>query len=143
LADCATCGTSLCRDNKSGLCRSCVWKDPSIAARRGEAIRRALMADPIKRERHRKAVTEANRSPERRARSGQQCRELRLWEKGLACMTPEVRARQGRSSSNSRLAHIPLERREEYLRLAKKYGAAEAQRIILDHHAAVLRRGRA
>lgn len=143
MASCTRCDARICRDNKSGLCRSCINKDPDFIARRSKAIRRAFMADPLLREKHRRAVAEANRRPERRERSGEQARRLRLWEHGLPKITAEVRKRQGAAQTERRLAHIPLERRDEYRVLAKKYGAAEASRIIIEHQEVVLRRGRA
>lgn len=101
------------------------------------------MADPTKRERHRAALAESNSRPERRERARRQATEQRLWEAGLPCVTAEARARQGRTQTENRLSHIPLERRDEYRVLAKKYGAAEATRIVLEHHETVLRRAHA
>ena len=138
---CLGCGGPVTTHSKTGRCRSCVWKVPEMAARRTVAIQRAFMADPEKRERHRQALAEANRRPERRAQSSEHARARRIWERGYAAMTPEVRARIGKTLSEKALAHIPLERREEYKKLVKEIGAAEAARIVLAHQEAVLRRG--
>lgn len=140
---CGRCGVGISRWSKTGHCRSCVFKVPEIAAKRSAAIKRAFMADPMKRERQRRGVAEANRRPEARERARRRAIESRIWEKGVEAMTPEVRERIGRTQTEQRLAHIPLERRAEYKKLVKEIGAAEATRVILAHHEAVLRRGRA
>jgi len=78
-------------------------------------------------------IREANRRPERRKRSGEIAKAIRLWEHGLPHMTPDVFRRCGQTNSERRLAHIPLAHRETYAVLVKKLGAKEAARIILDH----------
>lgn len=138
---CLGCGGTVSKHSTTGFCRSCVFKVPEIAARRSAAIERAFMADPSKRERQRNGVAEANRRPEARERARRQALSMRIWEQGVAAMTPEIRERCGATLSARKLAHIPLERRAEYKRLVKYHGAAEAERIVLAHHEVALRRG--
>lgn len=140
---CRECGKALCWGNKSGLCRSCSNSDPEILQRRAEGRRKAFLYDPMKRERQRKAVSEANRRPERRARSGELARAIRLWDYGQAALTPESYRKAGWINSERKLAHIPLAYRDEYKGLAKKYGAAEAERMICELADAQARRAHA
>lgn len=134
------CANRLAWGNKTGLCRACLNADPGYHARKAEAIRQVFRYHPELREKQRRAVAESNRRPERRAQSGQQASERRIWEKALPLVTAEVRARQGQTNSQRRLADIPLAHRDEYQRLVKKLGAREARRIIKEHARAVAER---
>lgn len=137
------CGKDLFPTNKTGKCRDCLNADPDYLKRRGEAIKRAFDLDPMKRQRQRDGIAAHNRSAKARARSGQLAREIRLWEHGLPKIDAAVRRRQAETYSNNRLADIPIERREEYKKLAKAYGATYARHVIHKHQEAVLRRGHA
>ena len=135
------CGKRLSWGNKSGKCRPCLNADPDYHARKAAAIRRAFQHHPELQTKRANAIAEANRRPERRAQSGEQARALRIWEKGLpATKSPDAIARQVQTMTERKLAHIPLAYRDEYRRLTRKYGAAEATRLILDHAQATARR---
>ena len=131
--NCARCPNPICRENKSGLCRVCFNADPAMQAKRAEGIRRAFM-DPVKRERQRKAVAAANKRPERRARSGELAKALKLWESGLPKITGEVRAVQGKTCSANRMAHIPADYLDLYRELTRvrRLPAGEALAVVLD-----------
>jgi len=106
-----------------------------VNTRRTDAIRAAL-SDPETRDRHRRAVAQANRSPEKREKSRAAAMRLRPWERALAAVTPESRQRAAKTLSNRRLAHIPPSKREERRRLLNRgFTAEEATRIVLDEHA--------
>jgi hypothetical protein len=55
-------------------------------------------------------------------------------------VTPEVRARQGATATERRLADIPLAFRDDYRILVKKVGAKEARKAILELAAKVAER---
>lgn len=103
-------------DNRSGYCARCVkqspeyrakvaagakrrYADPAERARTGDGVRRAVQRDPTIAERKSAAMREIARDPEWKARNAEQCRERRLWEKGLAARTPASNVRQGRTFS--------------------------------------------
>jgi hypothetical protein len=137
------CGKKLCWGNKTGMCRACINADPAFIARRADAIRKAFQHNPEYRVRHIEALAASNRRPDRRARSGQLARELRIWEKGLPNVTAASHAETARKTSEARLAHIPLAYRDEYKRLVRKIGAKDAARVILDLADANARRAHA
>lgn len=129
-----SCGVAITRHSRSGQCRTCAMSSPEVCERRTAGIRAAYRHNPDFLERQRRWMAELNRQPEARARSGEQARRIKLWEYGLPKMMPEVRARQGKTLSDRRLAHIPEEVREEYRSLvARDFTAAEAERIVTEH----------
>lgn len=104
-------------DNRSGYCARCVktapetrrnmsgaahrrYADPEQRARTGAGVRRANQADPTIAERKAAAMREIAADPEWRARNAEQCKGRRLWEKGVAAIIPETRAKQGRTFSH-------------------------------------------
>lgn len=139
---CAECGAELSRSTRGSLCRAHYMNDAEANARRAAAIKRTFALNPhLLAERGRK-IAEANRRPERRERSAQVCRDHKRWEQGLpAANTAEARARQGRAQSETKLAHIPIERRSDYRALVLKVGASEAYRLVMEHQTTVLTRG--
>jgi hypothetical protein len=139
---CATCGKELSKSARGNLCRAHYTNDAEANARRAEAIKRTFLLNPhLLAERSRK-IADANRRPERRARSAEIARERRLWEIGLAAANaPDARARQGKACSRNRLSHIPLERQDDYRALVLKVGAADAYRAVMEHQQAILARG--
>jgi hypothetical protein len=140
MAECHRCASPISAGSRSGLCKRCANTDPDINAKRAEARRRAFELHPEYRQRQREAVTAANRQEYRRKQSGEQAKALRLWELSAAKMTPEVRAQQGRTMTERRLAHIPLAYRDDYRILVRKVGAKEARKAILELAAKVIAR---
>lgn len=142
IRNCATCGRELSRSTRGQYCRDHYTHDSAGREKRAASVKRYFALNPHALAARSKAVAEANRRPERRELARSQAVERRLWEQGLAAASaPEARARQGKACSESRLAHVPLERRDEYRSLSARYGAAEAFRIVMEHHATVLSRG--
>ncbi len=138
--DCRTCAKPISTGSKSGLCRVCSNSDPEIVARRTEARKLAFALHPEYRQRQREALTAFNRQEHRRKQSGEQAKAMRLWERGLPMVTADVRARQGRTMTERRLADIPLAFRDDYRILVKKVGAKEARKAILELAAKVAER---
>jgi len=136
-ASCRKCNGSISYGSKSGLCRPCSKTDPEIQARRTAGIQKTYDTNPAHKERQRERLAALNRTPERRAASAITAKELRLWEIGVPkSLAPDVRKKQAATRVENRLAHIPREYREMYKDLMRKQGAAEASRLIQEHHEA-------
>jgi len=140
MAKCYRCANPISSGSRSGLCRPCANVCPELNAKRAEARRKAFALHPEYRQRQREALTASNRQEHRRKQSGEQARAMRLWERGLPMVTPEVRARQGATATERRLADIPLAFRDDYRILVKKVGAKEARKAILELAAKVAER---
>lgn len=151
---CDKCPTLIRRDNKSGLCPKCVkdspdfrrrsrearlkhYEDPANRQKTGDAVRRANMVDPTIRVRKSEAMKAIAATPEWKARNAEQCRERKLWELGVAGITPEVRSRQAKTLAHKRhWAWCPPELLEEakHLRRSKNLPLRDVKRIIMDQH---------
>jgi len=140
MAECHRCANPISAGSRSGLCRPCANVDPDINAKRAEARRKAFALHPEYRQRQREALAASNRLDHRRKQSGDQAKSMRLWECGLPMVTPDVRARSGKTMTERRLAHIPLAFRDDYRILVKKVGAKEACKAILELAAKVAER---
>jgi len=139
MTTCRTCQSPITRYSKSGLCRPCARKDPEVAARKSAAVKARYDADPDYRERQRTRTAEHNRSDKMRALAGEKAKALRIWEKGTAAMTPEVRKRAGRALVETRLGHIPRELREDYKQLIRnRWSREDATAAILASHEATM-----
>lgn len=132
MADCKQCAAPITAGSRTGFCKPCSQKDPETRARRAEGRRRAFALHPEYRQRQREAIAAHNRSDAMRRRSGELAKSLKLWEHGLPAVTPEVRARQGATMTEQRLAEIPLAYRDDYRILVKKVGAKDARKAILE-----------
>lgn len=143
MPSCRTCGGPVTRHSKSGLCKVCARHDPEINARRVAGIAAAFKFNPEKRQRQIEAVRAANRRPERRERSGELARSIRLWEAGHKGITQESYRKAGSTRSHRALAHIPLAYHDDYRLLMKKVGAQEAGRLVQELAAKVLERAHA
>lgn len=150
------------RDSKSGLCVKCVKKDdsfrraasqaahrryadPAERERTGAGVRRAVQLDPTIRERKAAKMREIAAAPEWRQRNAEQCRERRLWEKGVAARTPESNAQGGRTFSQRHGigSWCPPDYVEEAKRLRRLgHPAPEVRRMIEEQHVRDLARFR-
>ena len=109
---CNECPTMIRRDNKSGLCVQCVkksnsfrraasgaahrrYEDPEQRRLTGEGVKRANQLDPTIRVRKSRIMKEIAATPEWKERNAEQCRERKLWEKGLAARTADSFVQQG------------------------------------------------
>lgn len=142
--NCRSCAGPVSKWSKSGLCRVCIKRDPEFQANRIAKLRLAFASRPEVAEGRRKWLTELNRTPEARARSGEQAHKIKLWEHGLPTITPEVRKRAGATARENRLVGIPHEVRDLYLDLIRlgRLPAAEAREITLAHHETMMARFR-
>lgn len=150
------------RDNKSGLCVKCVkkskefrraasgaahrrYEDPAERERTGKAVRRANQLDPTIRVRKSQIMKEIAADPEWKARNAEQCRERRLWEKGLAGRTAESHVRQGITFSQRHgiRSWCPLEYVEQARELRRSgVSVEETKRMIAEQQEADLERYR-
>ena len=147
------------RDNKSGLCGSCVkksdsfrraasgaahrrYEDPAERKKTGAAVKRANQIDPTIRVRKSQIMKEIAADPEWKRRNAEQCRDRRLWEKGLAARTPESHVRQGVTFSQRHgiASWCPLEYLEQARELRRAgVSVEETQRMIAEQQEADLR----
>lgn len=141
------CGRTLGPRNKSGYCKyhaAGALRSPEHNARIKEGWRLKMLADPAFLEAKRESMARARRcqDPEVNRR---RIMESRLWERAYVAITPETRARAGRSRTNSTLAWCPPELRDDYRRLLHRndMNAASAKAAILDQHETNMRRLRA
>lgn len=119
------------------MCRPCWHADPAEQARRVSALRDAFTLRPELADANRRRLAALNRTEEARARSARNVLRDRLWERSIAAVTPESRRKRTEMMRRRNLGHIPPALREEYLRLrSMRFSAAEATRIVLDHHQA-------
>ncbi len=76
-----------------------------------------------------------NQSPKMRALAGQKAKELRIWELAKGTRTPEGMERARKRLSDTRLAHIPPEVRDDYRVLVRaKVPKEEALATVLAAH---------
>lgn len=141
---CSKCPSEIGRQNRSGLCRQCslarLQSDPAIAAKRSQAMRQALRQPEV-----RAKIAASNKQrfiddPTLRAVHAAKASAVYHLTIGSekarkAANSPETRAKIGKSVSKARLrkAGVPIEYREEYLRLIhniRGIDAAEAARIV-------------
>jgi hypothetical protein len=154
---CIGCGKELPHNpkRKTQRCRSCtaiaIAKDPSIRAKAGAAIRRAL-EDPAVIRRRSRALSKALRQkmrddPAYAAMQRENARRLGLSSTGIqrypAGSAPRLQA--GRSGSATKRRGIPKGYWDEYRRLVKnkEASAEEARRMITDQARADRQRRRA
>jgi hypothetical protein len=141
---CAVCPASLDPRNRTGYCSRHHNGAPGKRQRISEALKRGHQLHPEWREDRRRAAIKAASCPVERARRAQRCRDRRLWEIGVAALTPESRAKQAAAQSARRMAWCPPELRDEAKRLVryKKLRLAEVKQIIGEQHEAEMRRFR-
>lgn len=158
---CKSCPALVRPSSATGYCARCVkrspeyrqkvsagthrrYADPAARERTGQAVRLANALDPSIRERKAAAMREIASDPEWQARNAEQCRDRRLWERGVAARTPESDARAGRTFSKRhglgawcpadyiamardlRRSNVPL---DEVKRLVAEQGERDLQRI--------------
>lgn len=159
---CDECPTMIRRDNKSGLCASCVkksksfrravskaakkkYENPAARKKTGDAIRRANQLDPTIRARKSASMKRAAADPAWKARNAELCRQKRLWEKGLAARTADSFVQQGITFT---MRHgigswCPLEYIEQARELRQSgVSVEETKRMIADQQEADLERHR-
>lgn len=128
---CLECGKVLAKRTKGNHCRAHYSLDPETEAKRRAAIRMAYKVRPELRER----LARVNRSPEGRERSRALALKNEQWRIAQAGVTPEARAKQGKATSATRLAHIPADLHDFYRDITGKgFKAEEATRLTLEHH---------
>ncbi|MGX7895493.1 hypothetical protein [Tsuneonella sp. HG222] len=140
------CETTLGRGNASGYCKRhyakhCMTAEHAANIRAGQKRR---MMDPEQRERLREQARAIGKLPQAvKARRERAIRD-RIWEKGLAAVTPEGRKLAGARSRATKLAWCPPELRDDYMYLirTKRIKAAEARTMILERHEAEMARWR-
>lgn len=133
----AGCDRPLHRRNKTGLCAAHVKSDPAYRARLAQSQRRALALDPTILERRAAAMRAKASTPEWKARNAELCRDRRLWEKGVAALTPEIRAQQGRTfSARHGVASWSPPELVDLARALRAHGATleEAKRMVDEQH---------
>lgn len=138
--DCKTCNRPLLRRNKSGYCAAHVHAaraaDPAWRAKLSASIQYKMAHDPEFREKKRAQGRALSAVPDivarRTAHFDQRIRNIGH----QAALAPEVRARAGRSLTDSRLAWCPAHLRAEYLTLVRTHlcTAAEARKMIEDQN---------
>jgi len=139
---CADCSAPITRQSKTGRCRVCAnrWmtKQPGFEERRRAGIRWGMMEHPERKEAMRARLREVAQLPHATEARRARALEMRLWEKGHACIPAgsEARKRGGRRRSETVMAWCPAELRQTYRELVyrKKLRAAEAKEIILEQH---------
>ncbi len=137
------CGNPLGSKNKTGLCRSCRMKnlraDPAYEARRAEAFRKALATNPELKTRHversRASLALWRNTPEGLAKIQANARKATI-----ASNLPEARLRRAAACRHTRTGWCPDDRRDDYLKMRRNVGAAEAKRMILADIAATERK---
>lgn len=128
------CGNPLGDRNKTGLCRSCRMKnlrtDPAYEARRAAAFRKALATNPELKARHiersRASLASWRNTPEGLAKIQANARKATV-----ASNMPEARLRRAAACRQTRTGWCPDDRRDDYLKMRRHVGAAEAKRMIL------------
>ncbi|MDH7973705.1 hypothetical protein QH494_16050 [Sphingomonas sp. AR_OL41] len=134
------CGTTLGPKNVSGTCRPCtaarIFNDPANRARNREKIC-ATIRSPAGRERRRQMAlrrhAERGDDPTWQAYLTEQGKRLRAAydaDPAAQARNKANRAAAGRAHTERHLGWCPEERRDEYRRLRKMYGAAGARSLI-------------
>lgn len=134
MAECRTCGKSLWKGNTGGYCRKHI--PPERRAKMAEGIRRKIKHDPAYLDTLRGLARANSSKPGHMEKMIAASVKAETWRKGQASLTPEIRAKGGRTFSDRYMAWCPRELRDEYRRLtgSKKIPAAQARAIILDQH---------
>lgn len=142
---CRSCDKSLGRKNRTGYCNRHAKQSPEYREKLAAAQRRVQQADPTIRERKSAKMREIAATPEWQARNAEQCRQRRLWEKGVPAITAETRARQGRtfSARHGIALWCPAEL-VETARALRRSGVSvdETKRMIAEQHDRDMRRFR-
>lgn len=137
------CGNALRSRNRTGLCRSCRMKnlraDPAYEARRAEAFRRALATNPELKARHVER-SRASLAIWRNTPEGLEKIRANARKATIASNEPAARAKRAQACSRTRTGWCPDDRRDDYLKMRRDVGAAEAKRMILEDIAAVERK---
>lgn len=140
---CKVCESKLSAGNQSGYCRPCWNKSPEKLSKQSETMR-ARWRDP----QHRKAMTEAGirnlMDTGAQVKAAKVAKERQTWRIASQHITQEHRDRAKRLQIESKIGHIPKEVRELYYDLTrrKKFSAAEATALVLEHHEAEMQRFR-
>lgn len=137
---CRTCKGPVSKWSKSGLCAPCARRDPELNAKRIAAAKRAYELRPELLAVAGDRLRALAKTPEHAERARRRALDGQFWKVGQAYLGgpgSPVRLKAGRSESETKLAHIPPECREEYKFLvrSKRLKADEAARIVLEHHA--------
>lgn len=139
---CLTCAAPLGRNNRSGYCRkhysAAQAQNPEWREKQRNGAKRALMADPVRREAQKARCRAFHGNPEITAKRRETAKRIRLWERGLETShTPEALAKRAAAARATWLAWCPNHLREEYRRLVyvKRVPAAEAKAMILEQDA--------
>lgn len=137
MSECKTCKVALGARNKTGYCRNCYNGSPEKRARLSETVKRNWATNPELRQRYIEAGTRNLSAPLAKAKALATVRKNRTWEVATKSITQEDRMKAARRGTETKLAHIPREMREEYRHLTrtKRYLAADAARIVLEQHA--------
>lgn len=118
---------------------SALHRDPEFRAKRGEAFRKKMAEDPEFRKRHVEAS--AARLMAWRAKPDTKVGQHEMSRRNLEkANSPEVVAARIRAKKEQAYAGIPEARWTECRKLAVRFGATEAKRIILEDEQAKARR---
>lgn len=129
---CIKCGKPRYHRAKTGMCGDCSRRDPEVSAKKSASIKALFAANPEYLERQREGMLAHNRSEKMRALAGQKAKELRIWEKAKGSRSPEAIARGAKRLSETRMAHIPPEVRDDYRVLVRaKVPKEEALATVL------------
>jgi hypothetical protein len=136
--NCASCGLTLSRGNRSGYCKRHVSaakaQDPAWREAQKAGAKRALQVNPERLAALRERVRAMNVTPEKRARTADHARKIGLHAIGQrTANSPESIAKRAASSVSTKLAWCPPRLREQYRHLlyVKRIPAAEARAMIL------------
>jgi hypothetical protein len=140
---CTDCGVSI-SVKSTGRCRTCACaianRDPEIRARKGAAMRLAYTDPAFAAKRaagSRKAVARRMADPAHVEKLREMGRRYGTANLDAARLSPEVRAKAGRSISARKLEHIPAAYRAAYREIrAKNISAPEAERMVLEQQEA-------
>jgi len=150
---CTTCPRTLGTRNKTGYCVKCwpkvAWtvakeRDPDFEARRIAGIKRSLQENPERLAKMKAAFLIAAKTPHARAMRSAAAKRDQLWKVGQKALAadPTALARRGATLSNTRLAWCPVDMRQNYRDLVRRYKipAPQAKAMILEEMAAATRR---
>lgn len=144
--NCRACEKPLGRKNRTGYCVRHAKQSPEYRAKLAAAQRRAQQADPTIRTRKSAAMKALAATPEWQTRNAESCRRRRIWERGVAALTLDVRAQQGRTFSvrHGIASWCPPEL-VETARALRRSGVPieETKRMIAEQHEQDMRRFRA
>ncbi|MDH4746657.1 hypothetical protein OMP43_21760 [Sphingomonas sp. CBMAI 2297] len=138
---CSDCGRPISRNSK-GRCRACgaasLLLDPVVEARRLERLREKLSSPDhaakmsVVRKAHEAEALKDPAYREMRRQHGLQVRQRFLDTPGAEERRRAAQAQAMRERAAEMFAWCPADRLDEYQRLRKAFGAAEARRIIED-----------